>query len=280
ELTTTLLFLVPAVVPCTFTDTAQEALAATVPPDRVTEPEPAVAVAVPPQVLFRLFGVATTRPAGRLSVNDNPVRLTLVFGLVMLMVSDVVRFSGILVAPNDLFTVAGEATISVAVLLVAPVPPLVELIAPVVLVTVPDCVPVTFTTIVQVAPGLAIDSPDKLIEVELAAAVTVPPQLLVTPGVEATCRPPVSVSLKAIPFSADVFAAGLVMVKVTVVVPFSEIAAAPNALLIVGGATTLSVAVLLAAPVPPSVELTAPVVLLASPATVPVTFTVKVHDVL
>jgi hypothetical protein len=172
----------------------------------------------------------------------------------------------------------GEATISVAVLLVAPVPPLVELIAPVVLVTVPDCVPVTFTTIVQVAPGVAIDPPVRLMLVELAAAVTVPPQVLLTPGVEATCKPFVSVSLKAIPFSALVLLAGLVIVKVTVVVPFSEIEAAPNALLIVGGATTLRVAVLLVAPVPPSVELIAPVVLLASPATVPVTFTVNVQD--
>src|SRR5689334_7074299 len=280
ELTTTLLLLSPAVVPVTFTETAQEALAASVPPDKLNVPEPAVAVAVPPHVLLRPDGVAITRPAGKLSVNDSPVRLTLVFGLVMLMVSDVVPFSGILVAPNCLVTVAGEATISVAVLLVAPVPPLVELTAPVVLVTVPDCVPVTFTTIVQVAPGVAIDPPVRLIEVELAAAVTVPPQVLLTPGVEATCSPLVSVSLNAIPFSGLVLLAGLVIVKVTVVVPFSVILAAPNALLMVGGATTLISAVLLVVPVPPSVELIAPVVLLASPATVPVTSTLSVHDVL
>src|ERR1041385_1029073 len=196
----------------------------------------------------------------------------------MVNVRLVVPFNGMLAAPNVLVMDGGEATISVAVLLVAPVPPLVELIAPVVLVTVPDCVPVTFTTIVQVAPGVAIDPPVRLMLVELAAAVTVPPQVLLTPGVEATCKPFVSVSLKAIPFSALVLNAGLVIVKVTVVVPFSEIEAAPNALLIVGGATTLRVAVLLVAPVPPSVELIAPVVLLASPATVPVTFTDKVHD--
>jgi hypothetical protein len=192
----------------------------------------------------------------------------------------VVPFSGILVAPKLLVTFAGEATISVAVLLVAPVPPLVEEIAPVVLVTTPDCVPVTFTTIVQVAPGVAIDPPVRLIDVEFAVAVTVPPQLLVTPGVEATCRPPVSVSLNAIPFSDVVLAAGLVMVKVTVVVLFRGIAAALNAFEIVGGATIFTVAVLLAAPVPPSVEVIAPVVLLASPAAVPVTFTLRVHDAL
>src|SRR5579859_435792 len=141
---------------------------------------------------------------------------------------------------------AARATLNVAVLLVAPVPPLVELIAPVVLVTIPDCVPVTFTTIVHVAPGVAMLPPVRLMLVEFAAAVTVPPQLLVTPGVDATCNPLVKVSLNAIPFSALVLLAGLVIVNVTVVVPFSVMFAAPNALLIAGGATTFKVAVLLA----------------------------------
>src|SRR5215831_11202318 len=138
ELTCTELFLSPAVVPCTFTETAHEALAARVPPDRLTELAPPVAVAVPPQVLFR-FGVeATTSPAGRLSVNANPLSVTLLFGLLMLMVSRVVPFSGIFVGANVLVTLGALATINVAVLLVAPVPPLVELTAPVVFVTVPD----------------------------------------------------------------------------------------------------------------------------------------------
>src|SRR5438445_6199861 len=60
EVTCTELFFTPAVVPCTFTVTVQAALAARVPPERLTEPEPATAVAVPPQVLLRPFGVATT----------------------------------------------------------------------------------------------------------------------------------------------------------------------------------------------------------------------------
>src|SRR5437899_5672730 len=88
EVTCTLLFLMPAVVPCTLTETVQEALCVIVPPVRLIEPEPATAVAVPPQVLFRLFGVATTSPAGRLSVKATPLRVTFVFGLVMLNVSD------------------------------------------------------------------------------------------------------------------------------------------------------------------------------------------------
>src|SRR5215471_14722785 len=112
ELTVTLLFLSPAVVPCTSTETAHDALDATVPPDRLTALDPAVAV--PPQPLVK-FGVeATTRPAGRLSVKDSPVSATLLFGFVMLMVRSVVPFSGILVGANVLVTVAGLATIRVA----------------------------------------------------------------------------------------------------------------------------------------------------------------------
>jgi hypothetical protein len=68
------------------------------------------------------------------------------------------------------------------------------------------------------------------------------------------------------------------MVKFNDVVAFNAIVEGTNAFAIDGGATTFSVAVLLVTPVPPSVELIAPVVLFASPATVPVTFTVKVHD--
>jgi len=112
-------------------------------------------------------------------------------------------------------------------------------------------VPATFTTIVQVAPGVAMVPPARLMLVVFAAAVTVPPQVLLTPGVLATCNPFVSVSLNAIPFSELVLAAGLAIVNVTVVVPFSGMLAAPNALLIVGGATTFKSAVLLVAPVPP-----------------------------
>src|SRR5689334_19569304 len=107
--------------------------------------------------------------------------------------------------------------------------------------------------------------PVSLMLVEFAAAVTVPPHPLLTPGVEATCNPFVKVSLNAIPFSALVLLAGLVIVNVKVVVPVGCTLVAPKALLMVGGATTFSVAVLLVTPVPPSVELTAPVVLLASP---------------
>ena len=58
----------------------QLALAAKVPPERLMLPEPATAVAVPPHVLFKALGVATTRPAGRLSVNAIPFSVMPVFG--------------------------------------------------------------------------------------------------------------------------------------------------------------------------------------------------------
>jgi hypothetical protein len=142
----------------------------------------------------------------------------------------------------------------------------------------PDAVPVTFTATVQVLPGAAIVPAVKLMAVPPTVAVAVPPQLFVSPFGVATTRPVGSVSVNATPFSAPVLAAGLVMVNVSEVVPFRGIAAAPKALAIEGGATTLSEAEAVP-PVPPSVEVTLPVVLLCAPAVVPVTLIVKVHEV-
>src|SRR5258708_25752027 len=90
DVTWVLLFFTPAVVPVTFTATVHEALNASVPPDRLTVPEPATAVAVPPQVLVRPFGVATTSPPGKLSVNPTPVHATAVFRVLITIGSDVV----------------------------------------------------------------------------------------------------------------------------------------------------------------------------------------------
>ncbi len=130
EVTRTLLFFTPAVVPVIFTETVQLALAARVPALRLACPEPATAVAVPPQVLVNPFGVATTNPAGRLSVNASPVRATLAFGFAMVNVNDVVPFRGIDATPNALVIDGAEATVTLAVA-VFPVPPFVEVTAPV-----------------------------------------------------------------------------------------------------------------------------------------------------
>src|SRR5262245_26759872 len=117
---------------------------------------------------------------------------------------------------------------------------------------------------------------------EPAFAVTVPPQVLLTLGVLETTNVPVvegSASLKPTPVSV-VDRLALLMVNVTVVVPFSGMLAAPKLLEMVGGATTVNVAVLLVPPVPLSVEVTLPVVLFRVPAVTPFTFTEKVHDAL
>ena len=128
----------PAVVPVTSTEKVQDDPAAgdavNVPPDRLMLPLPATAVIVPlPQVPV-MFGVAaTTRPAGRLSVNATPLSALKVFGFVMVKLSVLFALSAMLVGLNDLLMVGGAITfrLSDAVL---PVPPLVELTAPEVLV--------------------------------------------------------------------------------------------------------------------------------------------------
>jgi hypothetical protein len=70
------LFLVPAVLPVTFTANVQELLAARVAPDKPIAPAPAAAVIVPPpQLPVRPLGVRTIRPAGNASVNPTPERV-------------------------------------------------------------------------------------------------------------------------------------------------------------------------------------------------------------
>ncbi len=177
EVTCTLLLFIPAVVPVTFTETVHDALTASVPPARLTEADPDTAVAVPPQVLLRLLGVATVSPAGRLSVKTSPVSAKPEFGLVMLKVSEVLPFSGIVAAPNVLTMDGGLATVRVADV-VLPVPPLVEVTAPVVFVYEPEAVPCTLTTTVQEV-FTAILPPVRLMLVDPATAVWTPPQLLI-----------------------------------------------------------------------------------------------------
>jgi len=87
-----------------------------------------------------------------------------------------------------------------------------------------------FTEIVQMPIGVRL-----LLKLMLplpATAVTVPPQVLVTPGVEATCNPTGSVSVKLALMATTL---GLLMLKLNVVVPFTGIVAAPKLLVICGG---------------------------------------------
>ena len=105
------LFCNPAAVPVTLIENVQDALAAIVPPVRLITFVPAVAVIVPaPQVPVRPFGVEITRPAGSVSLKPTPVSAAVVFGFVMVKLSEVEPFNGMLAAPKA-FAMVGGATL-------------------------------------------------------------------------------------------------------------------------------------------------------------------------
>src|SRR5713101_753853 len=264
----------PTLVPVTFRLTLHDALAAKVPPLRLKLLLPAVPpVKLPPQPSIALGTAATCNPLGRLSVNETPVRASVELGLLIVNVRLVDPLSGILVAPKALEMVSGVATLRLAEA-VLPVPPLVEVTLALVLVYGPAAAPVTVTLNWHWLLALMV-APDNAMPVGLVV-VNVPPHTVVVPL--ATVRPVGSVSLNATPASATVLAAGLVMVNVRDVVALRAIDAGLNTLAIEGGATTVRMAGLLLEPVPPSKELTAPVVLDLVPAVVPVTSTEMVHE--
>jgi len=238
----------PRLVPITFTEIVHELLAATLPADRLIEPEPAVAVVAPPHVLTRLFGLATPRPAGKASVKATPLR-PIVFGLLIVKLKLVLPLKGIEDAPNVLVIVGGLATVKLAEA-VLPVPPLLEVTVPVVLFFTPEVVPVTFTVSVH-ETLIATEPPLRLTLPPPAVAVAVPPQVSFSAFGVATTSPLGNVSETATPLSATVFAVGLVIVIVKLVVPFTAIVETPNALAIVGGVTTDSTCVAEAVPAEP-----------------------------
>ncbi|HYB76791.1 MAG TPA: hypothetical protein VEE85_01200, partial [Candidatus Bathyarchaeia archaeon] len=99
-----------------------------------------------------------------------------------------------------------------------------------------------------------------------------PPQ----PGVaEIAVKPAGIVSVKLTPVNVTVLFV-LAIVKVRVVLEFSGIVAAPNTLVIEGGATTVMLAEAVP-PIPPLLETTLLVVLFSIPALMPVTLTAKVQ---
>jgi hypothetical protein len=226
-------------------------------------PLAAVAVTVPLQVLLTLGVAATTSfpvADGSVSLNATPVKSVAVLALLIVNVTVADPFSGMLVGLKALLMVGGAITVRVAVLLVVPVPPLVELTAPVVFEAEPACVPVTLTDTAQVLPALAMLPPDRLMLELDAAAVTVPLQVLLTLGAAATCNPVGRVSLTATPVRLTVLAEGLVIVNVRELVPLTAIEVGLKAAVIVGGATTVSVPLVAAEPVGPFVDVTVPVV--------------------
>ena len=212
------LFFTPPVVPVTLTAIVQLPLVANDPPDRLIEPEPATAVTVPPQTPLKPFGVATTSPAGNVSLNAMPLSDVLAFGLLIVNVNKVEPLSGIVAAPKALLIVGGAATFNVAEA-VKPAPPCVEETTPVVLSFEPAVVPLTTTLIEQLPPAVAIEPPVSEMLVLPADGANVPPQVFVVPGVVSTSIPAGKASLTATPVTPAGLAAGLVMVRVIVDVP-------------------------------------------------------------
>src|ERR1035438_6117706 len=107
--------------------TVQLPLAGIPPPERLTAPDPAVAVATPPHVLVKPLGVLTTVPAGRVSVNATPASAAEPLGFAMKRVRVVAPPGRILTGTNDFVIKGGAITITAAVeVLPVPFPPLVE----------------------------------------------------------------------------------------------------------------------------------------------------------
>jgi hypothetical protein len=128
------LLFIPMLVAVTLTEKEQTPLAAIDPAAREIPPEPGFAVIIPrPHVPVSPLGVATTSPAGRLSVNPTPVRPIPLLGFVIVNVRVVLAFTGIVAAPKALTIVGGAATVRLAVA-VLPVPPFVDVTLPVVFV--------------------------------------------------------------------------------------------------------------------------------------------------
>ena len=101
-----MLFFVPTLVPVTATEKEQELEAAS---DNVVMPivlPPALAAILPVQLPLRLFGVATTRPDGKVSVAETLFNVNAEFGFANVKVSVVVPFSGILAGLNA-FAIVG-----------------------------------------------------------------------------------------------------------------------------------------------------------------------------
>jgi len=205
-----------------------------------------------------------------------PVRADVAFGLAMKNVNCVEPFSGMLAGPSScglangfrtcagpdrspklFWIVGGDTTVTLA-LEVLPAPPSVE-VTVTLLFCAPAAMPVTFSDSAH-DPLTAKVAPDKLTEVLPGTAVSVPPHVLVTPlGVDTT-SPAGRVSVKATLVSGIVFKAGLTNANDSDVEPFIGMLAAPNVLVIAGGAATVKLAVAVL-PVPPLVDATVPVVL-------------------
>src|SRR5258708_9715123 len=127
ELTVTVLFFVPPVVPVTFSETMQAVPGASVAPARLAEEDPLPAVAVPEHVVLKFAGAETTSPAGKASVKATPASVEFTFGLLSVKVKLVELLSGTVEAPNAFVIAGGAIAVRLAVEVdCTPVPAAVE----------------------------------------------------------------------------------------------------------------------------------------------------------
>jgi hypothetical protein len=127
EIGPVVLFSVPKVFGAfTFTEIRQAEPGPNMPPAKLMDDEPVDAVTVPPHLLVRSLGEATTNPAGRLSANAIPVSDAFAFGLLIVKLSEVVPFCTTWFGWKSLLIVGGAVTFRVADAEL-PAPPLVEL---------------------------------------------------------------------------------------------------------------------------------------------------------
>ena len=221
-------------MPVTLTEKVHEALAARVPPDRLTiEGEPGgllmVAVIVPLPHEPVTVVEANFVPAGSESLKATPLNAVPVLGLVTVKLKVLLLFSGTLLGLNDLLILGGATTVTSA-LAVLPAPAVPSL-AVTLLFAAPATVPCTLAETVQLAPTgrleLARDT-----EPDPATAVAEPLHVLfrllglATTNVPGAALGRVSVNVIAVRAWFTLFELATVMVKS--VVPFSGIVAAPN----------------------------------------------------
>jgi hypothetical protein len=250
---------------------------AIVPPEN-TNWEVVLPVKLPPQVVVGVSVLVIL--VGYVSVKATPVRLELGLGLDIVKVSVVVPFWGMVVPPKTLLMPGAFGLTDNVADAVRPVPPLVEVTAPLVFSLEPSVTDITETLTVHV-PETGMAPPENEIEVAFATGANVGlPQLEVVAFVgEATFTPVGKVSLKATPVRTTEFCAGLVRVNVRVLAALISTVEGLKDLLMVGGEATDRVA-LAELPVPSSVEVTALVVLGFDPPVVAVMLTDAVQVLL
>ena len=244
-----------------------------VPPLRLMDPVPAVAVTVPPAVFAILAGSATTKPAGKLLLNASAVASAVLFELSMVKVSVTVSPCAIGSVANALLNPGGGLTRRVA--LAVPLLPRLEVRSPVMLVKSPELLAVTSTESVAVLPAVIVPAV-RLIESDPAVAVMVPPAVFATLAGFAITRPAgrVFVNARAV---ASTGLLELSMVNVSVTVSPVVIGSVANAWLKSGCGMTLSVS--LAVPLLPRLEVSSSVRLVKSPKPLAVTSTEMVDVV-